>query len=282
MRASPAPRPPKRAGCGRAGRRATRGGRVAMRAALVAALLVLGVLLGIAAPPPAAEPAPDSPAPAGDTRPFLPVLAYYYQWFDPPSWGRAKIDYPLVGNYSSDDVAGRRTQVQRAKAAGIDGFIVSWKSTEVNNRRLRQLMAVARDEDFHLAMIYQGLDFDRNPLPADRVAADLRYFRDELAPDPVFHLLDRPLVIWSGTWRFSHQEITAAVAPIRADLRVLASEKSVDGYARVADVVDGNAYYWSSVDPTTDHGFAERLQAMGAAVHERRGPWVAPFAPGFD
>jgi len=47
-----------------------------------------------------------------------------------------------------------RGQVQTAKDAGITGFIVSWKSTEVNNRRLRSLIDVARAEDFSLAVIY--------------------------------------------------------------------------------------------------------------------------------
>ena len=33
----------------------------------------------------------------------IPLLAYYYIWFDPGSWNRAKVDYPLLGRYSSDD-----------------------------------------------------------------------------------------------------------------------------------------------------------------------------------
>jgi Calcineurin-like phosphoesterase len=246
-----------------------------MRGALIAVLIAVGLVLGGGTPPLAAR-ADDG------ARPFLPVLAYYYLWFDPSSWNRAKTDYPLLGRYSSDDTAVMRTQVQMAKAAGIDGFIVSWKSTEVNNRRLRLLIEVARAEDFHLALIYQGLDFDRNPQPADRVAAELRLFRDTFARDPVFHILGRPLLIWSGTWKFSRDQVAAAVAPIRADVQVLASEKDLDGYARIADLVEGNAYYWSSVDPTTDVAFAARLSAMGEAVHRRGGLWLAPFAPGFD
>jgi len=46
--------------------------------------------------------------------------------------------------------------------------------------------------------------------------------------------------------------------------------------------VDGNAYYWSSVDPTTFPGYVEKLSAMSAAIHDHRGIWVAPAAPGFD
>ncbi len=99
-----------------------------------------------------------------------PVLAYYYQWFSPKSWDRAKIDYPLAGRYSSDDTSIIEKQVSEAKSAGIEGFIVSWKSSATNNRRLEALIKVARAADFKLAVIYQGLDFSRQPLP---VAADL-------------------------------------------------------------------------------------------------------------
>ena len=42
-------------------------------------------------------------------------------------------------------------------------------------------------------MIYQGLDFDRDPLPVQRVAADLRLLPRTYAADPVFHVFGRPL-----------------------------------------------------------------------------------------
>ena len=47
--------------------------------------------------------------------------------------------------------------------------------------------------------------------------------------------------------------------PRRDSLLILASERNVDGYRRVADSVDGNAYYWASVNPTTYPGQAEKL-----------------------
>jgi len=73
----------------------------------------------------------------------VPLLAYYYIWFDANSWNRAKTDYPLLGKYSSDDASIMRRQIKEAKSAGIDGFIVSWKDTATNDQRLRLLMGVA-------------------------------------------------------------------------------------------------------------------------------------------
>ncbi len=61
-------------------------------------------------------------------------------------------------------------------------------------------MTVARELDFKVAMIYQGLDFERRPQPVARVAADFVTFRDRFAKDPVFIRLGcKPLTIWSGT-----------------------------------------------------------------------------------
>jgi hypothetical protein len=72
------------------------------------------------------------------------------------------------------------------------------------------------------------------------------------------------------------------VEPKRDRVLVLASEKNVEGYQRLADLVDGNAYYWSSVNPTTHPGYPEKLVAMGNAVHDKGGIWIAPAAAGFD
>jgi hypothetical protein len=172
--------------------------------------------------------------------------------------------------------------VRAARAAGIDGFIVSWKSSLKLDRRLEQLMEVAEAEDFSLWIMYQGLDFERRPLPVDRIITDLQHFVDNYASHPAFSMYDHPVVILSGSWEFSAQEIGTISDSFRNLLYLLGSERNLDGYLRIAKQVDGNAYYWSSVDPTTYPGYEEKLTAMSQAVHARGGIWVAPAAPGFD
>jgi hypothetical protein len=213
----------------------------------------------------------------------VPVLAFYYIWYDATSWDRAKSDLPTLGKYSSDDPRVMRQQIDWAKAAGIDGFIVSWKSTPTNDRRLKLLMTVAAGENFKLAMIYQGLDFNRNPLPTERVAADFMLFRDTFATDPVFIKINgRTLTMFSGTWAYQHDEVATVTAPVRDSMVVLSTEKSVTGYQRLADVTDGDAYYWSSVNPDTNSGYSAKLNSMSQAIHADGKIWLAPFAPGFD
>lgn len=223
-----------------------------------------------------------TPAPAQVEDP-LPFYAYYYIWFDPGSWNRAKNDFPLIGRYSSDDEQVMRAHVQWAKEAGIDGFIVSWKDTDRLSRRLETLVEVAADNDFELAIIYQGLDFERRPLPPERIARDLEAFIERYGTNPLFNRrFGIPVVIWSGTWEFEVEEVSLVEQRIGDRLLLLGSERSLAGYERLGQLVDGNAYYWSSVDPEGTPGYPAKLAEMGQAVHERGGLWFAPAAPGFD
>jgi hypothetical protein len=219
--------------------------------------------------------------PATSTVP-VPLLAYYYIWYDTKSWDRAKDDYPELGRYSSDDPAVMARHVDLAKQAGIDGFIVSWKSTDTLNRRLDQLTRIASANGLKLALIYEGLDFHRNPLPVERVHRDLTEAAERYTRAPAFAIFDRPLVIWSGTWQFSPEEIARVVRPLRDRLLILGSERTPEGVRRLAGLVDGNAYYWSSVDPRRTPGYRRKLAAMEQTVHAQGGLWVAPAAPGFD
>jgi hypothetical protein len=245
------------------------------RTAFVLASLSLAAVLGAVGsvrPAAAAQPAANP----------VPLLAYYYIWYSPASWRRAKTDYPVLGPYSSNDIRVVKQHVTWARKAGVNGFIVSWKATERLNRPLAHLIAAADEQNFKLVLIYQGLDFERNPLPAARVAHDLRLFADRYAADPAFDLFAKPLVIWSGTWKFSRAEVASVTRSLRSKLLILASEKDKAGYERLADLVDGDAYYWSSVNPDTFPGYPAKLQAMSSAIHARHGLWIAPAAPGFD
>ena len=220
--------------------------------------------------------------PTEDVRNPVPLMAYYYIWYNENSWDRAKTDYPVLGRYTSDDRKVMEQHVRWAKAAGIDGFIVSWKSTPILNRRLGQLLEVAAANDFAIWIIYQGLDFYRRPLPVKRVARDLGDFIDHYAGQPALQLYDRPVVIWSGTWKFSPKDVAGVAKTYRDRLYLLASERNLRGYLRLAGLVDGNAYYWSSVNPDTYPGYQAKLDELGRAVHKHGGFWVAPAAPGFD
>ncbi len=259
--------------------------------ALGVGLVLAGLVLAshaLAAPAPVAatSAAADAvPAATAAVSPdAVPVLAYYYIWYDRSSWNRAKSDYPQLGRYSSDDAAVMEQHVAWAQEAGIQGFIVSWKWTDRLDRRLEQLATIADRRNFHLWIMYQGLDFQRDPLPVDQVDMDLQHFLETFARHPSLRPVDgKPVVIWSGTWKFATAAVRSVAATFRPHMLVLASERNVAGYMRLAGGVDGNAYYWASADPAANPGGYEgKLRAMGDAVHAGGGLWIAPAAPGFD
>jgi hypothetical protein len=242
-----------------------------LRRRLGICLLVATTLVAVAVPTAAAV-APSRP----------PVWAYYYIWFNISSWNRAKRDFPVIAKYSSDEPSIMREHIRLAKDAGIEGFIVSWKSRPVLDKRLALLIRVAKEERFKLAIMYQGLDFERRPLPVEKISLDLTRFERHFAGSPVFAGFGKPLVVWSGTWAFSRHEIERVVSPHRDRLRILGSERNPADFRTKADLFDGDAYYWSSVNPATQRNYVHKLAAMGQAVHDRAGLWFAPAAPGFD
>jgi hypothetical protein len=55
--------------------------------------------------------------------------------------------------------------------------------------------------------------------------ADLEFFADSYSNRRAFALFSKPLVIWSGTWRFSSEQI-ADVTRTLGERFILASERS--------------------------------------------------------
>ena len=257
--------------------------RLGVRVALGGVLMAISV--AVAAPQSASALASAKPIVANGkaamARP-IPVLAFYYIWYNASSWNRAKADYPLVGRYSSDDETVMRQQVIQAKSAGIKGFLVSWKNTPVLDRRLANLREVAAAAHFKLAIVFEGRDFHGKPLPLSDVRASFRYLVAHYGKDPAFNIFGRPLVTWSGSWAYTRSQLATITHAYGSRLMLLAMEKQPAAYKAVADLFQGDAYYWSSVDPSHTPGYVQKLSEFATAVHQQGGLWIAPAAPGFD
>ncbi len=250
-------------------------------AVLVAPLGVRSVPASAAAPgSPSTSSAAASSPPTGSSEP-VPVYAYFYQWFTTSSWNRAKKDLPLAGKYSSDDPHVLRQQVEQARSAGIDGFLTSWKSTPTLNRRLDLLIAVAHSEHLDLGVVYEALDFNRHPLPIPTVEHDMVYLVTTRGAGLTSAYYGRPVVIWTGTDQYSTADVQSVRAALGDRAYLLAASKTAAGYERIANYVDGEAYYWSSADPGSPATLA-KLTAMSRAVHAHHGLWIAPASSGFD
>jgi glycosyl hydrolase family 99 len=261
----------------------------ALSRVLVLPLIALALLMVTSIAHPAdvrAEPEPgfDTPRLTAIDTGRMPVFAYYYAWFRPTSWDRAKSDLPLLGAYGSDDAAVIAQHIRWAREAGINGFIVSWKHEPRLDAPLELLVDEARRQNFKLILMYEGLDFQRNPVPAPQVGADLQWFLATYGTNPVFDVWGQPAVIWSGTWKFSSADVAKVRDLLRAPSRILllGSERSASDYAARDGLFDGDAYYWSSADPKQTPGYQQRLDDLAAAVHASGGRWIAPVVPGFD
>jgi hypothetical protein len=150
------------------------------------------------------------------------------------------------------------------------------------NRRLDQLVKIANGQSFVLAISYAGRDTKNKTLPLGDVGKDLDFFIRTYKGQAAFARFHKPVVIWSSATEYPAADVQKLTASRRDRLTILASAATVKEYQPFAGALDGNAYYWSSVDPEGDSGYEARLTALGQAVHAARGMWIAPAAPGYS
>ena len=157
-----------------------------------------------------------------------------------------------------------RQHIRWAKQAGIDGFIVSWKSTPTARPPPREAGRGRRAGALQAGHHLPGPRL-RAPAAARRTGRRrLRSVHQAVRRrSRSFNIFGKPVVIWSGTWKFTRRrDRERRRATTASDLLILASEKNA---ARLrcacADLVDGDAYYWSSVNPDTYPGYAGEAAA---------------------
>ncbi|MGI9659594.1 MAG: endo-1,3-alpha-glucanase family glycosylhydrolase [Gaiellaceae bacterium] len=211
-----------------------------------------------------------------------PIFAYYTIDHTSQGWSQSRGDLPLLGRYASDEHDVILSHITSAKAAGIAGFLVRWKSNRTLDARLTQLVDLAAQNDFKLGIAYDASKVDGSRVHPRRVRRDLDRFIDGFASSTAFDSFARPLVIWSGTENYSRSQVARTTRERRDSLLILASESTVAGVTRLGRTVAGNAHEWSSLDPQRKRGFALKFAAMGDAVRANGGIWIPGVSPGFE
>ncbi len=206
-----------------------------------------------------------------------------------------------MGLYSQDDPSTFATHIDQAVGAGIDGFVVSWSgngdptqspSSSPFDHRLDLLVHAvdahnARTGD-HFALIlgYQGLDNSRSTRPESRIATDLDYFTRMYATDSAFRVPvygSKPVVMILDSRKFSVPILTAVLAPRRAALTLVGDEHGLVEWQRgVASLFDGDGWYWSSENPTTNAGGVAMLARLAGQLHAEHKLWFSPLSAGYN
>jgi hypothetical protein len=220
------------------------------------------------------------------------VLAFFYPWFQHFNWDSNKLlDQPLF-RYSTELPAEVARSVGEAKAAGLDGLIVSWRGdTDWNDRRLRFVLDDAQRRGLAISVVVEtlvaveGPEGTVKPPSADKMLKWLEKAFDLYGRHPAFlRVRGRPVVFVYVADLFTPAEWRTIVSSLeRTGRNLLLMADTVD--SELLESFSGRFTYGSIPPPSLERFYVD--QALGTQSYnllhggERRVD-AATVSPGYD
>ncbi len=208
------------------------------------------------------------------------VLAFYYAWFDENTWRPGQVADMPVTPYTSRDPQAIARQIQQARNAGIDAFVVSWwGANNPTDSNFKVILDQAQATNFRVA-----IDFEvTSPFyqTRDTVVNSLKSLLATYAQHPAYLRVDGKPVIFF--WREQKypvdvwKSIRAALDPNHQSLWIAEGIKEQLPYLSVFDGLHLYSIGWASNVAVELQKWPDRVRSYGADKL-----WVATVMPGND
>jgi uncharacterized protein YraI len=205
------------------------------------------------------------------------VWAYYFGWYTGDSWGDGRlIDHP-ANPYDSRDGNAVAGQIDQAKGAGIDAFIMSWygpKDNNLTNQVFGMLLDQAAGKGFHAAASLDLADPNYNSTP-DEVMDSLRTIVNDKANHPGYLRFNgKPVIYFWNQSRYSAQDwrnIRNQVDPNHNTIWVAEGTRT-----SLIPIFDGLYLFntaWAGNPEATARQYAQNVKSAGGSFYS---PTVLP------